>query len=368
VKKELQAYFSDRNGFYVEIGPLNNPQLTKDEYPNLKYADIRNTDDVYEFFGRFSPVVKSRADIVEIDYVVGGSYREVIGKNEVDAFFSSHVIEHTPDLLRHFIEIADCLKDGGVYVMTVPSKDGYAYDKFRAVTSLRDAIDVHKNGVKALSRFVFDARIATMYMGKSQSDSAGFHVPALGNARIAVANYDESVAIGRPHYWVFTLISFLELIRDGILCGLLPYSLEHYSDKSSRDSFDVVLRKSHYAEENQDACSKEVMRIQHEIDCLRGNSTASLIDFCKGKKLLIYGAGELGRGFYHYAKYHGVDAAAFVVSDGQDKVDSLFGLPVMFLSEILPRKDEYLFAVAFNGNDLVAENLVRLGCDFIKYM
>lgn len=43
--------------------------------------------------------------------------------DSVDAFYSHHVVEHLPDVRRHFVDVFRCLKPGGVYRMGGPNGD-----------------------------------------------------------------------------------------------------------------------------------------------------------------------------------------------------------------------------------------------------
>jgi len=49
--------------------------------------------------------------------------------DSIDAIYSHHVIEHLPDLDRHFAEAYRCLKGGGIYRVGGPNGDG-AIKKF----------------------------------------------------------------------------------------------------------------------------------------------------------------------------------------------------------------------------------------------
>ena len=63
---------------------------------------------------------------------------------------------------------------------------------------------------------------------------------------------------------------------------------------------------------------------------------ASLYEFCKShKSILIYGTGILAR------KYKSLlpKAEAYVISDGQMKVEDIDGIPVKYLSEIVKLED-----------------------------
>jgi predicted SAM-dependent methyltransferase len=301
MKKEWFHHYYDKMGFNVEIGPLANPFLKKSQFPNVKYADIRDTKGVLAEYvnGRMSV---DESNIVAIDYVCSDSYPGTIGVGTIDAFFSSHVIEHTIDILQHLIEVGECLKEGGVYGMVIPNKN-YAHDKFRAVTTIRDAIDVHKYGRKALARLVFDSRLNALHFSKytmKQTDHKGFYVPLVKNSVGFIDSYDDFI-LGQAHAWVFTYSSFLEFIRDGIMCELLHYTLESQHSPEEQDEevdFGIVLRKNSKLLSDYDCRCNEVSRIQRIIDDYNG--IPRFKELSGNKPVYIYGAGEIGRNVYQY--------------------------------------------------------------------
>ena len=51
------------------------------------------------------------------------SYRLLFHNNSIDAIYSHHVVEHLPNLDRHFAEVFRCLKIGGTYRVAGPNGD-----------------------------------------------------------------------------------------------------------------------------------------------------------------------------------------------------------------------------------------------------
>lgn len=64
-----------------------------------------------------------------------------------DIVFTSHVIEHVPDLTAHFQAVSRILNAGGLYVLIVPDKR-FCFDHFNAETTLADVIDASVNRCK----------------------------------------------------------------------------------------------------------------------------------------------------------------------------------------------------------------------------
>ncbi len=59
----------------------------------------------------------------KIDVAVDLRHSLPFKDNSIDCFYSFHVIEHLPDLRKHFLEVKRCLKPGGVYRVGGPNGD-----------------------------------------------------------------------------------------------------------------------------------------------------------------------------------------------------------------------------------------------------
>lgn len=67
----------------------------------------------------------------KIDVAVDLRHKLPFKDNSVDCFYSFHVIEHLPDLHKHFTEAKRCLKPGGIYRFGGPNGDS-AINRFAA--------------------------------------------------------------------------------------------------------------------------------------------------------------------------------------------------------------------------------------------
>jgi hypothetical protein len=61
-----------------------------------------------------------------------------------DAVFSSHVIEHIPNLIHHFQDIEKILKDSGVYCLLAPYMH-LCFDAKKLLTSFGSLIEAYIN-------------------------------------------------------------------------------------------------------------------------------------------------------------------------------------------------------------------------------
>lgn len=122
-------------GLTLEIGPYFHPVV---KGPNARYFDVFDTE-----------VLKRRADedpnpIVTADTVPHMHYSNPNGdlRTIPETFaevFSSHCIEHQPDLISHFENVYDLLEPGGRYIAFVPDKR-FCFDHFSPYSSVGDVL------------------------------------------------------------------------------------------------------------------------------------------------------------------------------------------------------------------------------------
>ena len=237
----------------LEIGPLNQPVVRKDVYPKTYYCDIRSTEEVKRLYRASSYLEKTSLtvqldSIVDIDYVLKGSYRETFAAVEpFDAFVACHVIEHIPDILGFFADIPSVLKPGSKLLLTYPDRR-YCFDHFRFGTSFRDAYDVYRGGVSRTARLAMDF----FYSSIAENDPAVFWDEAKcaglspdGRFDAAKTRYDEvsnSQVVDDAHYWIFSDLEFLQFLYDGTRAGLIPFRfLSFYPTEKDRQEFYVAL-------------------------------------------------------------------------------------------------------------------------------
>jgi len=136
----------DRDASILEIGPYFSPQF---HGPNVKYLDVFDAETLR------THAVSAGADPegcpTEIHYTNG--LAEAAGAN-FDVVFSSHAIEHQPDLIGHLTDVAAALKPGGLYWIVCPDKR-YCFDHKRQASTIADVLDA-KGRTRNTRRAVID--------------------------------------------------------------------------------------------------------------------------------------------------------------------------------------------------------------------
>ena len=119
----------------LEIGPFTTPKLTG---KNVKYMDVLSTS---ELIDRARKLGMSTEGIPNISFV--GSDIQLLGINEkFNCIFSSHLIEHQPNLIKHLNDISNILDHGGSYYLIVPDMR-YCFDHFMVETRVHEIICAH---------------------------------------------------------------------------------------------------------------------------------------------------------------------------------------------------------------------------------
>jgi len=104
----------------LEIGALCRPVISP-AAGHIEYVDRLSTEALREKYAADPNVDVSQ--IVPVSYVLGAStLPEAVGDARFDYVIASHVIEHVPDPIGWFREIAAVLKPGGVLALAIPDK------------------------------------------------------------------------------------------------------------------------------------------------------------------------------------------------------------------------------------------------------
>ncbi len=152
----------------IEIGPLHNPRLTKDE-ANIRYLDHASREGLGEKYAGNPEVEPRAAHIVDIDYVwtPGKRLVDIVGDwAPIDYVIASHVIEHLGNMVDWLQQVAELLVPGGALSLVIPDKR-YTFDARRGLTSLASFVDSYLRGVEqpTLAQ-IFDHE--AMFLGRRQ--------------------------------------------------------------------------------------------------------------------------------------------------------------------------------------------------------
>jgi len=231
----------------LEIGPLDRP-IFKKQNANVFYADIRNTQAVKDFYRNNNNDNISIEAIVNIDYVIKGTYSESIKAEEkFDYIVMSHVIEHIPELLKFFDDIKNVLNANGKLCLAVPDHR-FCFDRFRQPTSFAEVYDIYANGIKNLPARVLDFKLAAttndcIYWW---NNPANFDNLPRTKEQFEKAKNDYFRALKGEyvdvHFSVFTPETFLLLLYNMLNFNLLPFKcVEFYNTNVNSVEFNCVL-------------------------------------------------------------------------------------------------------------------------------
>ena len=219
----------------LEIGPLANP-IFKKENANVFYADVRSTEEVYNFYKNDNKDGVKVENIVNIDYVIKGTYSESFEKYEkFDYIIMSHVIEHVPELIKFFNDIKTVLKPNGKLCLVIPDHR-FCFDRFRQPTSFAEAYDIYVNGIKNSPLRTLDASLArtTNDCAYWWDNYANFEKLPRSKEQFEKAkeNYLKAQKGEKPdpdvHFSVFTPETFLLLLYNMLNFNLLPFKCSEF--------------------------------------------------------------------------------------------------------------------------------------------
>lgn len=235
----------------LEIGPLTSPNLTKDRFKHVYYADIRSTEDIKSFYRAHTNI--QQENIVDIDYVINkNGYADTMSNVEkFDYVVATHVIEHVPQLILWLQDLAKILKPAGKLCLTVPDKR-YTFDHYRHSTSFAEIYDVYSRNIINHPARVLDQDInATLndvvYWWKNfnnmdmiPNDTEQYTRALEFYQKARIDNYNMS-----GHYSVFTPESFLLILYGMNKLSLLPFKCaEFHSTEIFSNEFNCVLQNN----------------------------------------------------------------------------------------------------------------------------
>lgn len=255
----------------LEIGPLANPVLCKDEAQVL-YADHASTP---ELRAKYAGHGWDTAKIVEVDVVLSENKTlfESLQRTRVDFVVASHVIEHVPNIVRWLGELHDVLNLGGQVILAIP--DGrYCFDAKRPLSTTGEIIESYLlQRTTPSPKQVFD--FWSLY---THVDATGVWAGAIDTSRLPLAGTLEN-ALSRTraialtpgftdvHCWVFTPQSFLNRIADLIEMNLVHFDVKHLHDTRKNElEFFVSLERSELV--SADARAAQIARLRAMADGL----------------------------------------------------------------------------------------------------
>ncbi len=224
----------------LEIGALNAPLFGNDTV--VKYADRFGRDELLE---RYPHKVKN---VPRVDYVLT-SHKFADDIHETfHCIVANHVVEHVPDLINWFDQLAKVSEPDGWIVLAVPDKR-YTFDIIRPLTTMADVVDcAHRELAspsvgqifahlymyrKVNTQDIWDGKPVDVSQPRMQIDKA---------VRKALAMGEEYHSV---HCHVFTCDSFRQLFDELFRANLIDWVVQAYEEPlPSSNEFLVALKRA----------------------------------------------------------------------------------------------------------------------------
>jgi len=226
----------------LEIGPFTTPAFRG---PNVKYFDVH---DRAGLIARARLIGYPTENCPNIDYVSPTGDLSVVHE-KFEYIFSSHCIEHQPDLVSHLQIAARLLDPGGMYYLIIPDKR-YCFDHFIPETTIDDVLAAYKERrTLHTEKNIYAARVLATHNNQADHWRGKHGDPAKENreARIQAAAREFKEGHGKyidVHAWQFTPQNFRRIVTGTINEGLCNFRIERVYDTLFEElEFNVVLKR-----------------------------------------------------------------------------------------------------------------------------
>lgn len=213
----------------LEIGPLTAPLVTKNQ-GDILYVDHEDTESLLKKYAHQAGV--DCKEIVPVDAVWGeATLADCLEGRKVDYVLASHVVEHVPDLITWFEEIAAVLKEGGSLRLAVPDKR-FTFDILRAESQPHDVLDAYLRKTRMpLPRQVIEHFSLFRNVDRKAAWSGRLDAERLPPVHSLQEAYEKAEMAHSgiyvdTHCWVFTPESFVALGLTLAEMGRMPFTLE----------------------------------------------------------------------------------------------------------------------------------------------
>ena len=229
----------------LEIGPGCSPKLQGN---NVYYFDVKSEEELRKRY-RGEPGYNNIPD--KIHFTDNDGNLNSINR-KFDVVFSSHMIEHSFDLIDHINSVASLLNENGHYFIIAPNKN-YTFDYFKPVSLPEDVMAHHFScgNNPALSLRTVLLEKCRRAHNSPQRHWAGDHgEPMIDHKDVlnAIKNFgviaNDPIARSGFHSWIFTDESFAQLI-NGLheLNQIAMKLLEYYNTPLGSCSFTAILKR-----------------------------------------------------------------------------------------------------------------------------
>ena len=227
----------------LEIGPFCNPAVSG---TNVKYFEILDQDALVER-AKLHNLATDRVPVIH--FLSPDGDLQIVNEN-FECCFSSHVIEHQPDLVRHLQAVENILLPNGEYYLLIPDHR-YCFDHFLRPSTIADVLDAHHaKRTRNELRCVIEHMALTTHNDPTRHWNGDHGDPYKTEShieRVKCATQQFIDANGSyidTHAWQFTPESFFEIVSSLNKLELLGLTSNFVNDTpTGRFEFSVILKK-----------------------------------------------------------------------------------------------------------------------------
>jgi SAM-dependent methyltransferase len=158
--------------------------------------------------------------VPHISYITRGKLSDVV-KRQFDCVVSSHMIEHSPDLITHLREVRSVLKPGGAFLFLCPDKRR-GPEQFLPESRLPEVVTAFlEQRTRPTLRSVIEHRAFIRHDFATADDPLRKPNKNTWATILSAQQEFESREYCDVHVWQFTPDSLLELIEGMTSLGLL---------------------------------------------------------------------------------------------------------------------------------------------------
>ena len=240
-RKQFSNSLNSSEGKILEIAPLDSPFV---KTANTFYFDVLPKEDLQK---KAIKLGRDPSKVPDIHFHHPNGDLSIIGL-KFDAIFSSHCIEHTPDIVSHLKMVSRLLNDNGEYFLFVPDKK-YTFDYFKPVSQPEEVIEAYwlQSRKPTLKQFIQHGLYRGTHNNREQHWK-GDHGenPCFSKAKSVsrlIKTFEESTTYLDVHVWIFTPESFLATLKLLADSNLLPISKVTVHDTPSmKNEFAVAIQ------------------------------------------------------------------------------------------------------------------------------
>lgn len=226
----------------LEIGPFDNPMLIGE---NVRYFDVLDVNGLME---RAVEEKRNKEGVPSCIHYVSNTGDLDIVKEKFSAIFSSHVIEHQPDFIKHLRQVSQILEENGLYYCIIPNKK-FCFDALIPESNIAEIIvaNLEKRSRHDL-RSIIEHMCLTTH-NKSYLHFLGFHGEVVDNLHDSINNalnrFNSSSGYIDVHAWYFTEETFKIIINQLLNANYIDMHLDMiYPTPPGGLEFFAVLKKA----------------------------------------------------------------------------------------------------------------------------